>query len=611
MISIRPHARGRTPAGVWRGFRRWRRSRPFWGGLFALLSGLWIFGTTQLSLGGLTFQLGPTGFLSWLIPTILAACGLLMWFTPGQRMFYGIVAAVTAVYSLIGVNLGGFFIGMLLGMVGAALGFAWTPLPSRPAPAGPTAEPAAEPVADPAAEPAGAPTATMDDLLDGRAAAPPGEVTGPMTDVLPPPYNPLAQPREPTRAQPRDPAHAQPRDPAHAQPGDPAATVGDDPGVHSGSQSTGGRPGAGGAGAAPGVPAPPHRPGVPGSGPGARLFAITFIAVTLSAVGAATLPVAKPAYAGPCPIGAAPPAVPPSAPTEPGTQPTGQPTEPGKQPTGQPTEPGKQPTATPTPGADSGGTGGAPEGEDGGNPVTDFVGGVVDGVKDLLGVGEDEARPAAAASPTATPTGGSAAAGKPAATPRPVRATTAGKRTPAAKRTTAASRPAPRATVAKVDSVDDLKGCTAEDFRQPGPVVRLDAEPGQPKVSPASRLTGSRVTMVGLSYDGVVELPMAQGTVRALKFSMDSSVTDDFELRTPGPRGAITSLKSSALTVEGNVKFYASRFHGTLLGIPLTFTPDSPPPLTLPVMVFGDPDIQLVFVDCDVLRAPNLNITMV
>lgn len=77
-----------------------------------------------------------------------------------------------------------------------------------------------------------------------------------------------------------------------------------------------------------------------------------------------------------------------------------------------------------------------------------------------------------------------------------------------------------------------------------------------------------------------------------------------------GPGDETTSLKSSALTVQGRVKFYASRFHGTLIGIPLTFTPDHPPPITSPDMVFSDPDIQLVFVDCDVLTAPDLDHTI-
>ncbi|MFD0741385.1 DUF6114 domain-containing protein [Phytohabitans flavus] len=139
MTSSTPqHARTGALVRGWRAFRMWRRTRPFWGGLFTILSGLEIFATTQGSLGGLSFQMGPTGFLSWLIPTILVACGLLMWGTPAQRMFYAIVAAMTAVFSLIGVNLGGFLVGLLLGMVGSALGFAWTPIappePPRSAP---------------------------------------------------------------------------------------------------------------------------------------------------------------------------------------------------------------------------------------------------------------------------------------------------------------------------------------------------------------------------------------------------------------------------------------------------------------------------------------------
>ncbi|RZU75239.1 hypothetical protein EV384_3771 [Micromonospora kangleipakensis] len=111
----------------WRGFRHWRRTRPFWGGLFTALAGLEIFGTTQMSLAGLAFQMGPTGFLSWLVPTILVTCGLLMWFRLQHRILYAVVAAVTTLFSLIGVNLGGFFVGLLLGLLGSALGFAWAP----------------------------------------------------------------------------------------------------------------------------------------------------------------------------------------------------------------------------------------------------------------------------------------------------------------------------------------------------------------------------------------------------------------------------------------------------------------------------------------------------
>ncbi|MGC4811194.1 DUF6114 domain-containing protein [Micromonospora sp. DT228] len=128
MTTANPsHARPGGPAQAWRLFRRWRRSRPFAGGLLTALAGLEMFASTRMTLNGLSFHSGASGLLSLLIPVILVTCGLLLWFTPAQRLFYSIVAAVTAVYSLIGLNLGGFFVGLLLGIVGSALAFAWTP----------------------------------------------------------------------------------------------------------------------------------------------------------------------------------------------------------------------------------------------------------------------------------------------------------------------------------------------------------------------------------------------------------------------------------------------------------------------------------------------------
>ncbi|MEK8108969.1 DUF6114 domain-containing protein [Micromonospora sp. M12] len=133
MTTANPsHARPGGPAQVWRLFRRWQRSRPFWGGLLVALAGLEMFASTRMTLDGLSFHSGATGLLSLLIPVILVTCGLLLWFTPAQRLFYSVVAAVTAVYSLIGLNLGGFFVGLLLGIVGSALAFAWTPTDPAP-----------------------------------------------------------------------------------------------------------------------------------------------------------------------------------------------------------------------------------------------------------------------------------------------------------------------------------------------------------------------------------------------------------------------------------------------------------------------------------------------
>lgn len=44
---------------------------------------------------------------------------------PVHHVFYGILALIIAVYSLVGVNLGGFILGMLLASIGAVLVVAW------------------------------------------------------------------------------------------------------------------------------------------------------------------------------------------------------------------------------------------------------------------------------------------------------------------------------------------------------------------------------------------------------------------------------------------------------------------------------------------------------
>jgi hypothetical protein len=113
--------RGRT------GFRQWRRTRPFWGGLLLILAGLELLLSANTDLGGLRVHVGYEGFLSYLLPLILALAGVFCWLTPKQRLFYAVIGTVTAVYSLIGLNLGGWFLGMILGIVGGALAFAWTP----------------------------------------------------------------------------------------------------------------------------------------------------------------------------------------------------------------------------------------------------------------------------------------------------------------------------------------------------------------------------------------------------------------------------------------------------------------------------------------------------
>jgi hypothetical protein len=112
-------------------FRTWRRSRPFVGGLLVVLAGFEMFFSGQLDLGNIQIQFGIEGLQATLIPAVLVLLGVLATTMPQHRVFYGVVALVLAVYSLIGVNLGGFVVGMLLAAIGGVLIVAWMPREAR------------------------------------------------------------------------------------------------------------------------------------------------------------------------------------------------------------------------------------------------------------------------------------------------------------------------------------------------------------------------------------------------------------------------------------------------------------------------------------------------
>jgi hypothetical protein len=116
--------------------------------------------------------------------------------------------------------------------------------------------------------------------------------------------------------------------------------------------------------------------------------------------------------------------------------------------------------------------------------------------------------------------------------------------------------------------------------------------------------------MYNSTYDGTANVPTANGPLRTLKFSMAKSVTKPFSLTVPEPDGRTTVIRSNALTTQGHVTFYTPSFEGKLFGlIPVRFTPDSPPPLTLPYLEFTDVRITLTFVRCDTLTADPLDLT--
>ena len=124
--SSRPH-RARIA------FRQWRRTRPFWGGLLITLGGVEILFTEKAPLG-VVLHVGPQGLAGYLLPAMMILCGLLLWFAPQQRTFYSVLSVLLSLGTWLTANLGGFLIGMLLGVVGGSLAFGWSPRAgSRPA----------------------------------------------------------------------------------------------------------------------------------------------------------------------------------------------------------------------------------------------------------------------------------------------------------------------------------------------------------------------------------------------------------------------------------------------------------------------------------------------
>ncbi|WP_329349071.1 DUF6114 domain-containing protein [Streptomyces sp. NBC_01261] len=112
---------GRGPA-----FRRWRARRPFWGGLLLALGGAEILLTEKVSLK-VAMHIGMQGMTGYLLPVMMLLCGLLILFSPGQRLFYSIVGILCSLGSWLTSNLGGFFVGLLLGIVGSCMTFGWLP----------------------------------------------------------------------------------------------------------------------------------------------------------------------------------------------------------------------------------------------------------------------------------------------------------------------------------------------------------------------------------------------------------------------------------------------------------------------------------------------------
>ena len=112
--------------GVRPAFRQGGAGRPFWGGLLLALGGAEVLLTLKASLD-VILHVGMQGLAGYLLPVVMLLCGVLILFNPAQRLFYSVIGVLVSLGTWLTSNLGGFFIGLLLGLVGSCLAFGWLP----------------------------------------------------------------------------------------------------------------------------------------------------------------------------------------------------------------------------------------------------------------------------------------------------------------------------------------------------------------------------------------------------------------------------------------------------------------------------------------------------
>ncbi|ORT56659.1 hypothetical protein BKD26_27835 [Streptomyces sp. CB03238] len=111
-------------------FRDWRRTRPFGAGLLLVLAGTELL-LVPLSPVTVLVSLGLGGIAAIAIGLALMAAGVFLWALPHTRHYVSVNALILSVLSFAATNLGGFLVGSVLGILGSALGFGWTPAPTH------------------------------------------------------------------------------------------------------------------------------------------------------------------------------------------------------------------------------------------------------------------------------------------------------------------------------------------------------------------------------------------------------------------------------------------------------------------------------------------------
>ncbi|MBQ1096704.1 hypothetical protein KBY55_11510 [Streptomyces sp. b94] len=161
----------------------------------------------------------------------------------------------------------------------------------------------------------------------------------------------------------------------------------------------------------------------------------------------------------------------------------------------------------------------------------------------------------------------------------------AGEAKEAAGEATASPSPTPSASESAGTDVDDCPVATDEEGGVDN-AVPLPDDPWQ--------LNASSLLLKGASYKGVVEVKTANGTTKKVLKYVISNGTDIGDLHQTvkddqaGKTYHVQAAEGSTSTIrDGETVMYTESISGNLLGlIPITFDPEHPPPLDIPLIYF-------------------------
>ncbi len=129
LVDERVPTRGTGSPRAW--FRAFRRTRPFWGGLWLMLGGAVVIRVMFFPIG-LAMTGGFNTSAGYILGGALVLFGAVAWFAPHYSGLVGILGVLAALAAFVGANLGGFLVGTVLGIVGGSMVWGWGPKrPSR------------------------------------------------------------------------------------------------------------------------------------------------------------------------------------------------------------------------------------------------------------------------------------------------------------------------------------------------------------------------------------------------------------------------------------------------------------------------------------------------